>query len=59
VTQFNGVTNEWTTIDGVFNDKMKPVKDKKTGLQKTIGDPKYVLFEKCMRGDGTDNIFSA
>lgn len=59
VSQFNGVSNEWTTIDGVFNDKMKPVKDKKTGQQKTIGDPQFVLFEKCMRGDSTDNIFSA
>lgn len=59
VTQFNGVTNEWTNLHGVFNDKMKPVKDKKTGEQKTIGDPRFVLFEKCMRGDPTDNIFSA
>lgn len=59
VTQFNGVTNEWTNLHGVFNDKMKPVKDKKTGEQKTIGDPRYVLFEKCMRGDPTDNVFSA
>ena len=33
--------------------------DKKTGNQKQIGDPQYVLFEKCMRGDPTDNVFSA
>jgi 5'-3' exonuclease len=59
VTQFNGVTNEHTTLEGVFNDKGKPVIDKKTGKQKTIGDPKFVLFEKCMRGDPTDHIFSA
>jgi 5'-3' exonuclease len=59
VTQFNGVTGEWTNLHGVFNDKMKPVKDKKTGEQKSIGDPKFVLFEKCMRGDPTDNVFSA
>lgn len=59
VSQFNGITNEWTTVDGVFNDKMKPVKDKKTGEQKSIGDPKFVLFEKCMRGDSSDNVFSA
>lgn len=59
VTQFNGISNEWTTLNGIFNDKMKPVKDKKTGNQKTIGDPKFVLFEKCMRGDPTDNVFSA
>lgn len=59
VTQFNGITNEWINLNGIFNEKMKPVKDKKTGEQKTIGDPKFVLFEKCMRGDSSDNIFSA
>ena len=59
VTQFNGVTNEWITESGIYNDKLKPVKDKKTGEQKTIGDPAFVLFEKCMRGDSTDNVFSA
>lgn len=59
VSQFNGITNEWINIHGIFNDKMKPVKDKKTGQQKTVGNPKYVLFEKCMRGDSTDNVFSA
>lgn len=59
VTQFNGINNEWITLNGIFNDRMKPVKDKKTGEQKTIGDPKFVLFEKCMRGDGSDNVMSA
>jgi len=59
VTQFNGITNEWIMLNGVFNDRMKPVKDKKTGEQKTIGDPKFVLFEKIMRGDGSDNVMSA
>ena len=24
-----------------------------------IPDPKWILFEKCMRGDPTDNVFSA
>jgi hypothetical protein len=28
-------------------------------LPKVIPDPKFILFEKCMRGDPTDNIFSA
>lgn len=59
VTQFNGVNNEWIMLGGIFNDRMKPVKDKKTGEHKTIGDPKFVLFEKCMRGDGSDNVMSA
>ena len=59
VTQFNGITSEWININGIFNEKMKPVMDKKTGKQKTIGDPRFVLFEKCMRGDSSDNVFSA
>ena len=59
VSQFNGINNEWIMLNGVFNDRMKPVKDKKTGEQKTIGDPKFVLFEKIMRGDGSDNVMSA
>ena len=59
VTQYNGIMNQHITIDGVFDDKNKPVNDKKTGEQKQIGDPQYLLFEKCIRGDSSDNIFSA
>lgn len=59
VSQYNGVTNQHITIDGVFNDSGKPVVDNKTGNQKFLGDPEYVLFEKCIRGDTSDNIFSA
>lgn len=59
VSQYNGVTNQHITVDGIFNDSGKPVVDNKTGEQKTIGDPEYILFEKCIRGDTSDNIFSA
>ena len=59
VTQYNGIMNQHITIDGIFDDKNKPVMDKKTGEQKQIGDPQYLLFEKCIRGDSSDNIFSA
>lgn len=59
VSQFNGITNEHYTVDGVYNDKGKIVIDKKTKEPKTIGDPKWILFEKCMRGDTSDNVFSA
>ena len=59
VSQYNGISNQHITIDGVFDDRGKPVKDNKTKLQKTIGDPKWVLFEKCIRGDVSDNVFSA
>jgi hypothetical protein len=48
-----------TTHEGYFDEKGKPVVDKKTGLEKPAPDPSWLLFEKCMRGDTSDNIFSA
>jgi 5'-3' exonuclease len=59
VKQYNGVADELHTIQGIFDKKGSPVKDKKTKEAKKIPDPKWILFEKCMRGDPTDNIFSA
>lgn len=59
VQQYNGITQELITVEGVFNDKGKPVIDKKTKEPKVIGDPQWLLFEKCIRGDTSDNVFSA
>jgi 5'-3' exonuclease len=59
VSQYNGIANQHIRLDGVYNDKGKPVIDKKTKEQKVAGDPKWLLFEKCIRGDTTDNVFSA
>ena len=59
VHQYNGITKETIRIDGVFDDAGKPVLDKKTGEHKVPADPQYQLFKKCMRGDPTDNVFSA
>ena len=59
VTQYNGIADELHTLKGIFDKKGAPVKDKKTKEPKTIPDPKWILFEKCMRGDTSDNIFSA
>lgn len=59
VTQYNGIVNEHYTLDGVFNDRGKPVIDKKTKEPKRIQDPSWLLFEKCIRGDSSDNVFSA
>ena len=50
---------ELHTLSGIFDKKGKPVLDKKTKEPKTIPDPKWILFEKCMRGDVSDNVFSA
>ena len=59
VSQYNGITNQHIKLDGVYNDKGKPVIDNKTKEQKIVGDPDWLLFEKCIRGDTSDNIFSA
>lgn len=59
VDQYNGITDELITIEGIFDAKGNVVKDKKTGLSKTVPDPAWLLFEKCMRGDTSDNVFSA
>jgi 5'-3' exonuclease len=59
VKQYNGIQDELHTLQGIFNAKGAPVKDKKTKEPKVIPDPKWILFEKCMRGDPSDNIFSA
>ena len=59
VTQFNGITDNLITLEGIFDAKGKQVIDKKTKEPKLLGDPEYLLFEKCMRGDSSDNVFSA
>jgi 5'-3' exonuclease len=59
VRQYNGVSNTTITHEGYFDDKGRPVVDKKTKEEKPAPDPQWLLFEKCMRGDTSDNVFSA
>jgi 5'-3' exonuclease len=59
VSQYNGVADHHITHEGYFDAKGKPVLDKKTGEPKKPLDPEWMLFEKCMRGDTSDNVFSA
>ena len=59
VRQYNGVTGVTTTHEGYFDEKGKTVKDKKTGEEKPAPNPEWLIFEKCMRGDTSDNVFSA
>ena len=59
VRQYNGVSNTTITVEGYFDDKGAAVCDKKTGEPKPAPDPEFMLFEKCMRGDTSDNVFSA
>ena len=57
--QYNGIQNVTITHEGYFDDKGKEVVDKKTGKAKEAIQPEWLLFEKCMRGDTSDNVFSA
>jgi len=59
VNQYNGITDELHTIEGIFDAKGKAVIDKKTKEPKSTPNPEWLLFEKCMRGDSSDNVFSA
>lgn len=59
VKQYNGVASELHTLEGILDKKGKMVIDKKTKEPKVIPDPKWILFEKCIRGDSSDNVFSA
>ena len=59
VRQYNGVSNTTITHEGYFDDKGAPVVDKKTKEPKAAPEPAFMLFEKCMRGDTSDNVFSA
>ncbi|NBU69770.1 MAG: hypothetical protein EBS49_09235, partial [Verrucomicrobia bacterium] len=59
VRQYNGIMEHTITYEGIFDKKNKRVIDKKTNTEKSIPNPEWILFEKCMRGDPTDNVFSA
>jgi 5'-3' exonuclease len=59
VKQFNGIQDITTTHEGYFDEKGKRVIDKKTKEEKPAPNPQWLLFEKCMRGDSSDNVFSA
>jgi 5'-3' exonuclease len=59
VQQYNGITDELITLEGTYDAKGNAVVDKKTKQPKATPDPAWLLFEKCMRGDSSDNVFSA
>ena len=56
---YNGISKQTITHEGFFDEKGKKIKDKKTKEELPAPDPEWLLFEKCMRGDVSDNIFSA
>ena len=59
VNLYNGMTNQIVTANGFYDEKDNPVIDKKTNQPKGAPDPEWLLFEKCIRGDSSDNVFTA
>jgi 5'-3' exonuclease len=59
VRQFNGISKQTISLEGIVDEKGRPLLDKKTKEPLPAPDPEWLLFEKCMRGDSSDNIFSA
>lgn len=59
VVQYNGITDQLITLSGFYDYKDNLIIDKKTKEPKQPPNPQWLLFEKCMRGDSADNIFSA
>ena len=58
-TIYDPMKMQFITNNGVYDDKFKPIIDKKTGKHKVLGDPEYILFKKLFRGDASDHIKSA
>ena len=59
VKQYNGVSEVTMTHEGWFERNGNPVIDKKLKAPKPAPDTEWLIFEKSMRGDPSDNIFSA
>ena len=57
--QYNGIQDMTITHEGYFDKKVNRVIDKKTKAERPAPNPQWLLFEKCMRGDTSDNVFSA
>ena len=59
VKQYNGIAETTITHEGWFDAKGNEVINKKTKEPKGAPDIEWIIFEKSMRGDPSDNIFSA
>lgn len=55
---YNGIAGLLYTVDGVYDKDGNIAKNKK-GQDIAKPDPEWFLFEKCMRGDDSDNVMSA
>ena len=55
---FNGIAGLLYTHEGVWDKNGKAALDKK-GMPMQIPNPEWLLFEKIIRGDDSDNVMSA
>ena len=55
---YNGIVGLLYTDTGIF-DKDGNIAKNKTNHDLPIPNPEWILFEKCMRGDASDNVMSA
>lgn len=58
VSRYDPIKEVLFTVDGAFTLDGKIATDSK-GEEILVEDPEYILFRKCIRGDKSDNIFSA
>ena len=58
VVIYNGIVGLLYTHEGIFDKDGKIAKNKQ-GADLAIPNPEWLLFEKCMRGDDSDNVMSA
>lgn len=56
---YDGIKEHMITINGIVDDYGNIVISKKTKEPLPKPEPQWLLFEKCIRGDVSDNIFSA
>lgn len=59
VNIYDGMKSQIITLDGFFDDYDQVIMDNKTKLPRKVYEPEWLLFEKCIRGDSTDSIFTA
>jgi len=58
VVIYNGIASLLYTHKGIY-DKDGNIAKNKQGVDLSVPDPEWLLFEKCMRGDDSDNVMSA
>ena len=58
VVLYNGIASLLYTHTGIYDKDGKIAKNKQGG-ELEVPNPKWILFEKCIRGDPSDNIMSA